>query len=218
MSKPSSEEIKDADWRCGQAGSVPLRQVRAVQTPATLIVYQAYGSAIADAALNARRFVAPFKRNRMTWIKPSLLWMAYRSGWATKTGQERVLAVEIARTGFEWALAHSCLSHFDPAIDADRGAWTAAKEVSPVRVQWDPERDLHLGALQHRTIQVGLSADAVDRYLDQWTVAITDATELVRRIGQLVQAGDLTGASDLLPDEVPYALPSDIASLVGTNG
>jgi hypothetical protein len=47
------------------------------------------------------------------WIKPSFLWMMYRCGWATKPLQERVLAVEITRTGFEWALAHSCLSHFD---------------------------------------------------------------------------------------------------------
>jgi hypothetical protein len=28
--------------------------------------------------------VPPFKVDRMTWVKPSFLWMTYRSGWATK--------------------------------------------------------------------------------------------------------------------------------------
>jgi len=40
----------------------------------------------------------------MTWIKPSFLWMMYRSGWATKPGQEHILATQITRDGFEWAL------------------------------------------------------------------------------------------------------------------
>jgi hypothetical protein len=39
--------------------------------------------------------------------QPSFLWMMYRSGWATKPGQERVLATAITRDGLEWALAHA---------------------------------------------------------------------------------------------------------------
>ena len=83
---------------------------------ATIVVYQAYSPAIADAALTAGTFVAPFKRDRMTWVKPSFLWMMYRCGWATKPGQERVLAVRLSRAGFEEALAAACLSHFDRAV------------------------------------------------------------------------------------------------------
>jgi hypothetical protein len=52
----------------------------------------------------------------MTWIKPSFGWMMYRSGWAAKPGQERILAIEISRTGFDWALAHSCLSQYSPRV------------------------------------------------------------------------------------------------------
>jgi hypothetical protein len=62
----------------------------------TLVVYQAYSPAIAEPALAEGTFVEPFRRERMTWIKPSFLWMMYRSGWATKPGQERVLAITIA--------------------------------------------------------------------------------------------------------------------------
>lgn len=43
-------------------------------------VYQAYNNIIADEAINFGTFGDSFKLNRMTWIKPSFLWMMYRSG------------------------------------------------------------------------------------------------------------------------------------------
>src|ERR1700733_12839841 len=124
------------------AGTVPQRQVRAQFDENSIIVYQAYPPEIAKPAVSAGIFVAPFKPGRMTWIKPSFLWMMYRSGWATKPGQERVLAVEIRRDGFEWALSRSCLSHYDRDVHPDRAAWARRLKTSPVRVQWDPERSL----------------------------------------------------------------------------
>src|SRR3954468_19766596 len=139
------------------------RHVRAKFSAETIVVYQAYPPPIADAALAAGRFVAPFKRERMTWIKPSFLWMAYRCGYATKEGQERVLAIEITREGFEWALALASLSHFEPGTYPDPAGWEQAKRTSPVRIQWDPERDLTHRPLEHRAIQIGLSGEAVRR-------------------------------------------------------
>jgi hypothetical protein len=178
-------------------------------------VYQAYSPAVAEPALLAQRFVAPFKRDRMTWIKPSLLWMAYRSGWATKPGQERVLAVELTRSGFEWALRHASLSHYEPATYTDHDTWAAAKRVSPVRIQWDPERDLNLAPLGHRAIQIGLSGEAVDRYIDDWTVAIMDITDLIHQIHALLAAGDHARAHGLLPTEPPYPIDPDLAAAIG---
>ena len=45
-------------------------------------VYQAYANPIADEAIRGATFGPSFKLSRMTWIKPSFLWMMYRSGWA----------------------------------------------------------------------------------------------------------------------------------------
>ena len=81
----------------------------------------------------------------MTWIKPSFLWMMYRCGWGTKPSQETVLAVEITRDGFEWALRHACLSSYVPGVHSDHAAWRRQLKSAPARIQWDPERDLHLG-------------------------------------------------------------------------
>jgi hypothetical protein len=110
------------------------RLIRAAYIADTVTVYQAYASAIADAAVRAGTFVPPFSRDRMTWIKPSFGWMMHRSGWAAKPGQERVLAIEIARTGFEWALAHSCLSHYEPGQHDSPQAWADLKAASPVGI------------------------------------------------------------------------------------
>jgi hypothetical protein len=184
---------------------VPERQVRALFDDDTITVYQAFRPEIADAALAAGTFVAPFKRDRMTWIKPSFRWMMHRSGWATKPGQERVLAVRICRDGFEWALRHSSLSH-----DAAR------RPACPVRVQWDPERSLQLEPLGHRAIQIGIGGEAVGRYVDEWITGLSDVTPLAREIHELVEAGKLDAARGRLPRERPYELPADLQAVVGS--
>ncbi len=112
----------------------PARQIRALFDDSTITVYQAYSPEIAFAAATAGRFVPPFKVDRKTWIKPSFLWMMYRSGWATKPGQVPVLAMEITREGFEWARSHACLTHYDEAVHGSLATWEGLKAVSPVRV------------------------------------------------------------------------------------
>jgi hypothetical protein len=195
----------------------PSRQIRATYSDSTVTVYQAFSVEIANAAVAAGRFVPPFKRDRMTWIKPSFLWMMYRSGWAAKPGQECVLAVEITRAGFEWALAHASLSHFDPAVHATPEEWQATRQAS-VRIQWDPERDIHLRPLPERTIQIGLSGDAANHYVDEWVESIRDITALAHRIGGLVAAGSESVAADLLPQEVPYTISSELGHRIGVSG
>ena len=183
--------------------AIPLRQIRAVYDDETIRVYQAYSDAIADSALAHGTFVSPpFKMERMTWIKPSFLWMMYRAGWGFKDpGQNRILAIDISREGFEWALANSCLSHADPSMNKEE--WERLKNSAPVRIQWDPERDLLLQPLPHRAIQIGLSKEAVKLYVNQWVRRITDVTPLAHDIRSLVQEGKFNEAKARLPAERP---------------
>lgn len=186
--------------------SVPRRQVRAVYDPDTITVYQAYGHEIADAAVVAGRFVPPFSMGRMTWIKPSFLWMMYRCGWASKPGQERVFAIRITRAGFETALSQACLSHFDPTRYADQATWKRALQTSPVRIQWDPERSVTGDPLPHRSLQIGLSGTAARRYVSEWIRDLEDITPAVLRRRQ---------GLDELPAERPYPLPPPLAAHIG---
>ncbi len=194
---------------------VPYRQIRALYTDCTVTVYQAYPAAIAEPALAAGTFVPPFSRGRATWIKPSFLWMAYRSGWAGKHGQERVLAIEITRAGLHRALEHACLSHYEPVTYAGHTAWRHRMDTTCVRIQRDPERGLHHEPLGHRSIQIGLTGDAVTRYAGDWIVSIRDATALMIQVRDLAAAGRLSDARHLLPAEHPYPVGPELVSVIG---
>lgn len=180
------------------------REIRAVFDNTTITVYQAYNKYIAQAAVKAQTFVPPFKEDRMTWIKPSFLWMMYRSGWATKENQEHVLAIRIKRSGFEWMLANACLSHFVPDVHGTEADWQHILAKSPVRMQWDPEKNIHLHKLDYRSIQIGLSGIAVKKYIQEWIVDITDITAHCHAIHALVKDRNLVAAQAMLPEEKIY--------------
>lgn len=182
----------------------PKYQVRAVSSETTVTVYQAYAPHIGLPTVREGRFPAAWKRGRMTWVKPSFLWMMYRCGWGEKEGQQVVLALEIKRAGFEWALRNACLSHYDADVHVDHAEWRRQLEGSPARVQWDPERDLHLRPLPHRSLQLGLAGEAAHRFADEWIVGVTDVTALAHEVHGHVRAGELAAASALLPRERPY--------------
>ncbi|MBM9506036.1 DUF4291 domain-containing protein [Actinacidiphila acididurans] len=179
-------------------------RIRASFTATTITVYQAYPAHIGLPAARDGRFPETWQRDRMTWIKPSFLWMMYRCGWATNDGQETVLAIEMSRAGFAWALSHACLSHYKPGLHADRATWKRQLKQAAARVQWDPERDVHMRPLPHRSLQLGLAGEAARRYADEWTLAITDITPCVHRIHNLLREGNGTKAEQLLPAEAPY--------------
>ncbi|WP_228925978.1 DUF4291 domain-containing protein [Streptomyces sp. DH7] len=175
----------------------PRYQVRADYDARTIVVYQAYAPAIADAALRAGRFVTPFSFHRMTWIKPSFMWLMHRSNWARKPGQERVLAVRISREGWEEALSRAVLTTADPAVLSE----------AAVHVQWDPERSLRGAALNHYSIQVGIGRHLMRTFTDDWVVSITDLTPHVHKAASLIRAGHAAKSQRLLPSERVYPLP-----------
>ncbi|PCC74752.1 protein of unknown function [Nannocystis exedens] len=192
-----------------------MNQIRADFDARTIVVYQAYAPAIAKPAIAAGRFVPPFSRTRMTWIKPSFLWLMARSNWAQKSGQEHVLAVRISRAGWEEALAAGVLTSHVPRSIRDPDEWRERFAAAAVHIQWDPERSLRGADLQQGSIQVGLSRHIIDRFVDQWIVDITDLTPLVRKIHGHLKSGQEARAKALLPPERPYPLSPALARTIG---
>ncbi|WP_406864287.1 DUF4291 domain-containing protein [Streptomyces sp. HUAS MG47] len=182
----------------------PRYQIRADFDARTIVVYQAYSPALADAALRAGRFVAPFSFHRMTWIKPSFMWLMHRSNWARKPGQERVLAVRMTREGWEDALSQAVLTTADPA----------AVHHAAVHVQWDPERSPRGAALNHYSIQVGVGRHLIRTFTDDWIVSLTDLTPQVRKASALMQTGHATKAQRLFPTERTYPMPQTPQDIV----
>ncbi|MBR5723670.1 MAG: DUF4291 family protein, partial [Oscillospiraceae bacterium] len=77
-----------------------------------------------------------------------------------------------------------------------------AVQHSDVRVQWDPEKDVNGQDLPYRSIQLGLRGKAVQDYVQDWIVRITDISEQVRALNLRRKAGE--DISALLPQEMPY--------------
>lgn len=172
-----------------------------------IIVYQAFNAAIGEAAARAGTLdVSAFSKTRMTWIKPSFLWMMYRSGWGRKDpGQQVILRLTMTREGFAHILRNACLSSYDPAIYPDHAAWQADLAAHPNRVQWDPDKDLRLQPLDRRAIQIGIAGAFVPYYLAAALTGVEDITADAQEIEALVASGQLEKAGARIPKmtEVP---------------
>ena len=185
-------------------------EIRAQFDRETIVVYQAYSSVIADPALQRQRFVSPFSFQRMTWIKPSFLWLMHRSNWGRKRGQERTLAVHITRSGWERALQLAVLTHPEPSLFPDPTQWHEEFQQAEVHVQWDTERSLRGAGLNHFSIQVGIGRQRIHEFVEDWIVRIEDVTSTVAKMRDHLRKGDEKAAKRLLPPERVYPLDAAI--------
>lgn len=144
----------------------------------SVVVYQAFNGSIADEALAEGRFGRAFSRTRMSWIKPNFLWMMYRSGWASKQDQERVLGIRVRREFFDRVLAAAVASSFRRDVHDTRSDWEEALRGSEVRLQWDPDHAPNGAPVDRRAIQLGLRGATLAEYADRAILAIHDMTPL----------------------------------------
>jgi hypothetical protein len=188
------------------------RHVLAQFDAETVVVYQAYRPEIAAFALSNQRFGGEFSYSRMSWIKPNFLWMMYRSGWASKPGQERILAISLRRSFFDEVLSEAVPSSFHPARFESKEAWQAAVAASDVRLQWDPDHDPLGKPIQRRAVQLGLRGEYLRRYGQEEIVAISDISDFVIEQRQHLSGdfGDL-----LLPEEHIYPLNANAKQSLG---
>lgn len=186
-------------------------EIRAVFDQQTIVIYQAYAHNIAKPALEQQKFVSPFSFHRMTWIKPSFLWLMYRSHWGQKKSQEQVLAVRIKRSGWDKALSRGVLTHPEASVYANPADWEAQFNKAPVHIQWDTERTIRGAALNYYSIQVGISRQLIREYVDDWIVEIKDMTPTVTKIRKLLKAGKSKAARELLPKERVYQVKPETA-------
>lgn len=179
---------------------------------ANVVVYQAYKDAIADHALAHGRFGGDFSFNRMSWIKPNFLWMMFRSGWAGKEGQERILAITLKRAFFDSLLGAAVASSHQGSVFASKEDWQAAVAASDVRLQWDPDHDPFGAPVERRAVQIGVRGATLREYGHDAIVAIEDMTAFARE-----QHANVTGdcAGLLLPRERVYVPQAGAARNIG---
>ncbi|MBB4126605.1 hypothetical protein GGR77_001895 [Xanthomonas translucens] len=178
----------------------------------SIVVYQANRPSIAQFAVAQQRFGGEFSYERMSWIKPNFLWMMYRSGWAQKEGQERILAVRLPRAFFDELLRAAVPSTFDPSRFSSHAEWQSAIRQSDVRLQWDPDHAPDGSALERRALQLGLRGETLRRYGAQQAMAIDDITDFVHAQAANLRHGE---ASLCMPHEQVYLPEASAARAVG---
>jgi hypothetical protein len=181
-------------------------QIRALYDRDTITVYQAYNQHIAQLEVQQQKFVSPFSFQRMTWIKPSFLWLMERSHWATKSNQNHILAIRIQRDFWEYLLQQSI--HTDPTLSAHKNGehWFESFENAKVHIQWDPERNLKGTKLEQRSIQIGISRFLIQTFNNTAIHSIQDITLLVKKMAQFRRLGQYKHAEKLLPKQRIYPL------------
>ncbi len=145
----------------------------------SIVVYQAYRPAIARHAVEHQQFGGEFSYNRMSWIKPNFLWMMYRSGWASKEGQEHILAVRLRRAFFERVLESAVASTLGASGYSTHEEWRVAVAASDVRLQWDPDHDPSGAPVPRRAVQLGLRGETLREYGHAALLAVEDITQFV---------------------------------------
>lgn len=145
-----------------------------------IVVYQAFNSEISSYAVNNQKFGGSrYSFERMTWIKPGFMWMMYRSSWAKKENQERILSIKIKKSGFLETLRKATLSTFDSEIYTSHETWKDSLQKSEVRLQWDPDHDPKGNKLIRKAIQIGLRGETLRKFNEEFILSIEDITDFV---------------------------------------
>ncbi|HAP78986.1 MAG TPA: DUF4291 domain-containing protein [Ruminococcus sp.] len=148
-------------------------------------VYQAYNKQIAEQAVSLQTFGNNFSLNRMTWIKPSFLWLMYRSNWGTKKNQEYILALDIYREAFDSLLEGAVLT--SPEHNSD--SWEKDFKETTVYCQWDNDRNINGKALNRYAIQIGIKSDILKDFISSGIYKITDLTPSVKKWNEQRKSG-----------------------------
>ena len=198
------EKYKDYNSRIPENGA----NIIAYQTDEHIVLYQAYKESIAKYAVeNQKLGGASFSYDRMSWIKPNYLWMMYRSGWASKENQERILAIRILKSDWESILEKAVLSSFDKNLYKSHDEWKNILNQSEVRIQWDPDHDPFGNKLKRRAIQIGIKGNTLKEFGQKMILSIEDITPFVKKQKLYVDLDDLNNLE--LPREEIYEVNNE---------
>ncbi len=165
-----------------------IKEVFAKYDKTTIRVYQAYCQEIAEEAVKLQHFGEHYNFHRMTWVKPSFLWMMYRSNWGTKKNQEFVLALDIDQKSFMQLLRQAVLTSPETSSGMD---WEKAFSETAVYCQWDTDRGINGNPLQRAAIQIGLKEHILQDFFANAICRIEDMTPQIRKWNMLRKRNQL---------------------------
>lgn len=177
--RPCSLPLAAVTAQAGPGDAHP-RALLATFDDATVTVWQAHSHSVADEAVRTNGFGgSSWRTDRMTRFRLSLPSLLYRNGWATRKDRERILAVRVARSGFDALLRQAVHAAMEADCYATRAAWALATRFANVTLAWHPDVDPSGRALPRETVRIGVRDAALVRFTREWVVAVEDWTDWV---------------------------------------
>lgn len=110
---------------------------------------------------------------------------------------------------FQYLLSQAALTH------GKARALSEEEKALPVRVQWDPERTPALAVLPYRSIQIGISRELSQKWVEEWIENIEDVTERALELKRTLEEEKGIELEELvrrglMPDERVYAIPEEL--------
>lgn len=121
--------------------------------------------------------------DRMTWMKTSLLWTLYRSDWATKERQERIVEVQVQPTYIEELVAKAVKTK-DPQANNSKVLYQKDPDRAILGKIWNKGQD-NYWLKARRTMQIGIRGSELERYINEIVPTnLTDITATVNRVNK----------------------------------
>lgn len=191
------------------------RQLIGYEEEDGIYLYQSFDAATAAYAVVRQKFGGRnYDFAETAWMTPSFLWMMDYSGWSSKPGKNRILAIQVNRKGFENILREGVYDKFQEDMYEEESAWRAAVQNSDVRIEWDNDYDVKGKKLDRETLQIGLKSSALVRFNRNLIRRIVDVTPFAEK-----QYAKLDEAPEevLVVEEQLLELPGDIVERYSLN-
>lgn len=150
-----------------------------IMTVYTAVNYQTAAYAVSNQKLGG----ADFSLERMLWIMPGFLPMMRATEWASKPGQERILAIQLHLDHFHELLSNVAYSFFDPTIYRSVEAWKQDLLEKENRVQWEPDRNEYESKIERQVMRLGLQGKSLQAFNDDMILSVEDITDFVEAQG-----------------------------------
>lgn len=176
-------------------------------------LYMACSKEVAEEADKLGKFGEMYNKNKMTWVNPSFLWIMERSHWGRKKNQERILAVDLLREGFDGLLEQAVLTSNESCVYKTAEEWEKAYEEADVYCQWDADKNVYGSSIDKMALQIGIKGRALNSFLDNYIVDLFDITPYVNKWKKKLDNYSLN--EENLPKEKLYLVTDKIKAKLG---
>lgn len=154
------------------------RTLLATHDAERVVVWQAHAPEVAEHALRAQRFsgVPGWRLDRTTRLRVSLPSLAWRTAYGARPGRERLLAVTLAREGFDEIVRRAIPAEYSPETYPSEASFRLATKFASATVSWHPDRDGAGAEVPWETARFGIRGSLLDTFARSWVLGIADHT------------------------------------------